>query len=54
LGAVGLGLGGLAIALGLKRKHDRKHDNKSDISSSYYDSYYSYDSSKSSLPVQLH
>lgn len=48
LGAVGLGLGGLAIALGLKRKHDRKHDEKSDVSSSYYDSYYSYGSSKSS------
>ena len=46
LGAVGLGLGGLAVALGLKRRHDRKHDEKSDVSSSYYDSYYSYDSSK--------
>jgi hypothetical protein len=50
LGAMGLGLGGLAIALGLKRRHDRKHDEKSDVSSDYYgSSYYSYGSSKSSL-----
>jgi hypothetical protein len=46
LGAIGLGLGGLAVALGLKRRHDRKHDEKSDVSSSYYDSYYYSSSSK--------
>jgi hypothetical protein len=39
------GLGGLALALGLKRKHDRKHE-KSDVSSSYGSSYYDYTSSK--------
>lgn len=37
------GLGGLALALGLKRKHDKE---KSDVSSSYGSSYYSYTSSK--------
>ncbi|QDS72603.1 hypothetical protein FKW77_001539 [Venturia effusa] len=47
LGAMGLGLGGLAVALGLKRKHDRKVEEKSDISSSYYDSSY-YGSNSSS------
>ena len=51
LGALGLGLGGLAVALGLKRRHDRKHDEKSDISSSYYSDYYSYDSSKFLTPA---
>jgi hypothetical protein len=40
------GLGGLALALGLKRKHDRKEE-KSDYSSSYGSSYYDYSSSKS-------
>jgi hypothetical protein len=38
-------LGGLALALGLKRKHDRKEE-KSDYSSSYGSSYYDYSSSK--------
>ncbi|KAI9841760.1 MAG: hypothetical protein M1837_000421 [Sclerophora amabilis] len=40
LGPVAAGLGGLALALGLKRKHDRRHDEKyssSDSSYSYYD-----------------
>jgi hypothetical protein len=42
-------LGGLALALGLKRKHDRREEEKSDISSSY-DSYsYDYSSSKCRL-----
>jgi len=40
LGAVGAGLVGLAVILGLKRRHDRKEKARSDISSSYYtDSY---------------
>lgn len=47
LGAMGLGLGGLAVALGLKRKHDRKQEEKSEISSAYYDSSY-YGSNSSS------
>jgi hypothetical protein len=46
IGALGLGLGGLAVVLGLKRRHDRKHEEKSDVSSSYYDSYYYSGSSK--------
>lgn len=46
LGAIGLGLGGLAIALGLKRKHDKKHEEKSDVASSYDSYYYSGGSSK--------
>jgi hypothetical protein len=41
-------LGGLALALGLKRKHDRRQEEKSDISSSYGS--YSYDYSSSKLP----
>lgn len=56
LGAMGLGLGGLAVALGLKRKHDKKHvEEKSDISSAYYDSSYygSNSSSKSHSHVRL-
>jgi hypothetical protein len=44
LGAMGAGLAGLAVALGLKRRHDRKHDEKSEYSSSY-DSYYDYSAS---------
>lgn len=54
LGAMGLGLGGLAVALGLKRKQDRKHEEKSDISSDYYDSSYygSNSSSKSNSRLQ--
>jgi hypothetical protein len=42
LGAVAAGLGGLAVVLGLKRRHDRKHDEKTEYTgSSYYSSYYS-------------
>jgi ubiquitin-activating enzyme E1 len=41
-------LGGLALALGLKRKHDRREEEKSDISSSY--GTYSYDYSSSKCP----
>ena len=36
------GLGGLAVVLGLKRKHDNKKTEYS--GSSYYSDYYSYDS----------
>jgi ubiquitin-activating enzyme E1 len=43
-------LGGLALALGLKRKHDRKEEEKSDISSSYGS--YSYDYSSRKFPHQ--
>ncbi|TID27973.1 hypothetical protein E6O75_ATG00740 [Venturia nashicola] len=51
LGAMGLGLGGLAVALGLKRKHDKKHEEKSDISSGYYgSSYYGSNSSSKVIP----
>jgi len=40
LGAVGAGLVGLAVILGLKRRNDKKKEERSDISSSYYtDSY---------------
>lgn len=40
LGAVGAGLAGLALVLGLKRKNDKEKPARSDISSSYYtDSY---------------
>jgi ubiquitin-activating enzyme E1 len=39
-------LGGLALALGLKRKHDRKEEEKSDISSSYGSYSYDYSSRK--------
>ena len=40
---MGAALGGLALALGLKRRHDRKHDDKSTVSGtsgsySYYTS----------------
>lgn len=43
LAAIGLGLGGLAAALGLKRAYDRRRDEKSEVSSSSYDSsYYTY------------
>lgn len=39
---VGAALGGLALMLGLKRKHDKRHDDKSTTvsGSSYYSSYY--------------
>jgi hypothetical protein len=40
IGAAGAALAGLAIALGLKRRHDRKHEEKSDYGSSYYYSDY--------------
>ena len=39
---IGAALGGLALALGMKRKHDRKHDDKSTTisgSSAYYSDY---------------
>jgi hypothetical protein len=39
---MGAALGGLALALGMKRKHDRKHDDKSTTisgSSAYYSDY---------------
>ena len=51
LGAVGAGLLGLAVILGLKRRHDRKEMvERSDISSSYYtDSYTGTSASKSSI-----
>ncbi|KAF2755396.1 hypothetical protein EJ05DRAFT_488170 [Pseudovirgaria hyperparasitica] len=42
-------LGGLALALGLKRKHDRKYDDKSDYTSEYtYSDYTTSESSASS------
>ncbi|KAF2473693.1 uncharacterized protein BDR25DRAFT_124477 [Lindgomyces ingoldianus] len=51
-GALGIGalLGGLAIALGLKRRHDRHHDDKSTTisGSSYYTDYTSSSSASSS------
>lgn len=38
---IGTLLGGAALALGLKRRHDRKHDDKSTtVSSNYYSDYY--------------
>ncbi|KIW03255.1 uncharacterized protein PV09_05476 [Verruconis gallopava] len=40
LATIGLSLGGLAAALGLRRELRRRQEEKSDISSSYYDSYY--------------
>lgn len=48
---MGAALGGLALALGLKRRHDRKHDDKSTVSgtSASY-SYYTSTSSASSDP----
>lgn len=48
--ALGIGalLGGLAIALGLKRRHDRRHDEKSNTVSSYSYSDYTSTSSASS------
>lgn len=50
---MGLGLGGLAIALGLKRKHDKK-DEKSEVSSGYYgSSYYGSNSSSKSTAHYL-
>lgn len=48
LATVGAGLGGLAIALGLKRRADerrRRREDKSDTESSYYDSSYYYSGS---------
>lgn len=46
---IGTLLGGAALALGLKRRHDRKHDDKSTtVSSSYYSDYYTSSSSASS------
>lgn len=50
LGAIGAGLAGLALILGLKRRHDAKKEksSRSDISSSYYtDSYTGTSASKS-------
>ncbi|KAF2263306.1 hypothetical protein CC78DRAFT_581587 [Lojkania enalia] len=48
---IGAVLGGLALALGLKRRHDRKHDDKSTtISSDYYSGYYT---SSSTVPPLL-
>lgn len=45
-------LGGLALALGLKRKHDRKDDKSTTVSGSSY--YYSdYTSSSESFPMQM-
>ncbi|KAF2458863.1 hypothetical protein BDY21DRAFT_370398 [Lineolata rhizophorae] len=46
MGALAGGLGALALALGLKRRHDRRrHDDKSDYSSTYYSSDYTTSSS---------
>jgi hypothetical protein len=57
LGAVGAGLLGLAVVLGLKRRHDKKQmAERSDISSSYYtDSYTGTSASKYPFqpPVQV-
>jgi hypothetical protein len=52
-GGVAAALGGLALVLGLKRKHDRKHDDKSTTvsGSSYY--YSDYTSSSKSPPHQI-
>ena len=55
LGAVGAGLLGLAVILGLKRRHDRKEmAERNDISSSYYtDSYTGTSASKHSRAVKI-
>jgi ubiquitin-activating enzyme E1 len=48
LARVGAGLGGLALALGIKRRVDqrrRRREDKSDTESSYYDSSYYYSGS---------
>ncbi|KAF2741823.1 hypothetical protein M011DRAFT_472761 [Sporormia fimetaria CBS 119925] len=48
---IGAALGGLALALGMKRKHDRKYDDKSTVisgSSEYYSDYTSSSSASSS------
>ncbi|RDL41946.1 uncharacterized protein BP5553_01925 [Venustampulla echinocandica] len=47
-GAVGAGLLGLAVILGLKKKHEKEKPPRSDIGSSYY----SYDSYTGSSPTQ--
>lgn len=54
-GALGVGaaLGGLALALGMKRKHDKRHDDKSTTisgSSAYYSDY----TSSSKFPRRIH
>ena len=59
IGALGAGLGGLALALGLKRRADdkkkRREEEKSNVSYSYYDSEYSsYDSVSTYQILQNH